>query len=70
MKRRDFIALLGSAAARPLKARAEQPTIPGIELLHPPSRGDGVSSVAAFRRGLEETGFVEGKNLVPTFLSG
>ena len=61
MRRRDFIALLGGAAALPLTARAEQ--MPVIGLLS--SAATWVSPLnAAFRRGLAEEGYVEGKNLV------
>jgi|SRR6516225_1518763 putative ABC transport system substrate-binding protein len=60
MRRRDFIALLGGAAALPLTARAEQ--MPVIGLLS--SAATWVSPLnAAFRRGLAEEGYVEGKNL-------
>jgi putative ABC transport system substrate-binding protein len=63
IKRREFIAGLGSAAAWPV-AGAQQPTMPVIGLLN----GSGsISSIPAFRQGLAETGFVEGRNLAVVY---
>ena len=59
MKRRTFIAGLGSAAAWPLSVRAQQPGIPVIGVISPGSASDSVRG--AFRRGLGETGYVEGQ---------
>ena len=63
MKRRDFIAGLGAAAV-PLAARAQQPTMPVVGLLDlgPPRHHERY--VAEFRQGLAEAGFVEGRNVV------
>jgi putative ABC transport system substrate-binding protein len=66
IQRRDFIALLGGAAAWPLAARAQQRTLPVIGYLsnNPESHESGDNdAVAAFRRGIGEQGYVEGRNV-------
>jgi putative tryptophan/tyrosine transport system substrate-binding protein len=61
IRRREFIAGLGSAAAWPVVARAQQPAVVGF--LFNGSPEVGAPSVAAFRKGLSETGYVEGQNV-------
>jgi len=62
IERREFIALVGgTAAVWPLSARAQQPT-PIVGLINGRSAQDAVRNVAAFRKGLDETGHVEGQN--------
>jgi putative tryptophan/tyrosine transport system substrate-binding protein len=63
MKRRDFITLLGAAAAWPLTARAQLGAMPVVGYLHVGTSAESRDRVAAFHRGLKELGFVEGRNV-------
>jgi|SRR6266446_5824174 len=63
LRRRQFITPLGGAAAWPLAARAQQPTIPIVGYVHADSPQTVVGLLAAFREGLGETGYVEGQNV-------
>ena len=67
MRRREFITLLGGAAAWPLAARAQRPEIPVVGFLHSASPEGWEPMVAAFRAGLNETGIVEGRDVAIEF---
>ena len=64
MRRRAFITLIGAAAAWPLTARAQQPAIPVIGYLSVGSPESDASRLTGLRRGLNQTGYVEGRSLV------
>src|SRR5262245_52860681 len=67
MRRREFIALIGGAAAWPLAARAQQVAIPTVGYLYLGISEPHAHRVAAFRKGLSDTGYVEGTNVAIAF---
>ena len=69
MNRRALIAGLGSAAAWPIAARAQQRALPVIGLLNGVSFEAYANRVAAFRQGLNEVGFLEGRNVAIEYRS-
>jgi putative ABC transport system substrate-binding protein len=70
IRRRDFITLLGGAAAWPLAARAQQPAMPVIGWISSRAASESDYLVAAFRRGLKETGYMEPQNVTLDFRWG
>src|ERR1700675_5011239 len=69
MRRRQFIGLIGGAAAWPLAARAQQPGVPVVGFLRSTPLVNATELITAFRQGLKEAGLVEGQSVVIEFRS-
>jgi putative tryptophan/tyrosine transport system substrate-binding protein len=67
VRRREFITLAAGAAAWPFTARAQQPAMPVVGFVNGASPDAYADRVRAFRQGLNETGYVEGRNVVVEF---
>src|SRR6516165_1319537 len=67
VRRREFLGVLGSAAAWPATSRAQQPGVPVVGVLDAGSADGRADAVAALRKGLAEAGFVEGQNVAFEF---
>ena len=61
MRRRDFLGVLGGAAAWPVAARAQQPAMPVVGFLRSTPLADAMHLVSSLRQGLKEAGFTEGQ---------
>ena len=68
LRRRDFVTLLGGTAAWPLAARAQQSARPVVGLMHATARTND-DWVAAFKEGLSQTGYLDGRNVTIEFRS-
>src|SRR5262249_30184450 len=64
MRRREFISVLGGAATWPLAARAQQPAMPVVGLVSPRSPEESTRFGTAFRKALNESGYIEGQNVM------
>jgi hypothetical protein len=64
MRRREFITLIGGLAAWPLAAHAQQPAMPVVGFINAAAAQSYKQQLAAFLKGLEETGYVDGKNVM------
>jgi putative tryptophan/tyrosine transport system substrate-binding protein len=70
MRRRDFIALLSGVAGNwPLAVRAQQPALPIVALINSGSADNSATRLAAFRKGLNEAGYIEGQNVTVEYHS-
>jgi putative ABC transport system substrate-binding protein len=67
MRRREFITLLGGAAAWPQATHAQRPAVPAIGFLHPQSLEAFAENLRGFRQGLKQTGYVESENVAFEF---
>src|SRR5262249_11441246 len=68
MRRREFVALLGGAAAGPITARAQQSAKPVVGIMHATAQPNSYL-VTAFKEGLSQTGYIDGRNVTLEFRS-